>query len=642
MFTLSAGNIQTSVELTNINLQVMSGDASDSSAVANLNGDNSETDRIKKKLTLDEAAAHAPLKKSNGQDDSNRDSPHKTDSETDSSDSSPHIQTVFSDDTSEGSAQSYITNPMRPRALTFDIEDNAELPPTLKEGIPERIRKNYELLLAKTHPDEVSSENRLFTYITPQGLYQYNAEADAFIQILNLPELQELDLGGFIDKIENLSEISEINLNDKIDISQWQALENKISNNKGHTIIGYSINEEVYLRFWGQLFHLYYKIASTLGYEARIYQYPPRIDDGEKIFLNWTQKNWVQDVTMSVRTAGFALLLSTTIATTYFSLFENDPTRTKLNNFYINNSQYFLIGAMLILAMAGFLLCFSNHTKIKVQNRLHRLFLVTESLIGNTRSWTTYATLLLSPLFPQSTVLSIVTYGFIPVAAYAIQQGFKHNALYDSERHINIAMQPKANTFFLALGYATSNSVFMKLGIGPLVNIYYYFKNSEAAYLQETAIIDNIQYAALGIAFITHILRYPLNNSIVQITGRYSTNVLNGLSHTFLDCYAAYEGLYDLLTITLFQTNTPTKKDILYYTFDFFFLGAIYLCALNVSYANTPNLPELSVRPVIEEKGLVNFIYNKTLTLFWLQKRAEPSRDGSIELAALSVPANNA
>lgn len=61
------------------------------------------------------------------------------------------------------------------------IVDDTELPTgTAKESFRFRFRLMYDRIFAQHHPTVVSAEDHLFTYLTPQGLYQYQRVTGGF------------------------------------------------------------------------------------------------------------------------------------------------------------------------------------------------------------------------------------------------------------------------------------------------------------------------------------------------------------------------------------------------------------------------------------------------------------------------------
>lgn len=148
--------------------------------------------------------------------------------------------------------------------------------------ISNRIQRNHKLLLMTQLPTDTALFHTTSILILDDGLYQVCREFNKFKQILAYDEFKLIvpTLACVMD-LENQSGVS---IYDDLTLKQLNRLEQLIRDRKGHSIIGYSINEEIFLRALGE--------------------YPPAPDALSKRILNFINTDIVRDTSVSLRSGG--------------------------------------------------------------------------------------------------------------------------------------------------------------------------------------------------------------------------------------------------------------------------------------------------------------------------------------------------
>jgi len=500
-----------------------------------------------------------------------------------------------------------IHNPMA-RSLSQDLESNFHLPEPIAASIADRIRQNRALMLAKKQPEQLDSKNHFYSYLTPDGLYQYHSEQKKFIAVLDQAMLTELGLVDFMAQATHLDENTELNLNDKLDIKQWQALENKVQAHNGFSTFGFSINEEVFLRFWGHVFQLGYLPVRLVGYDAREYTYPPRRDDLEKLFLNCTQNEWVQDVMISIRTGAQAQLLLGALTQAIFQFIANDSAATKYDLFSNSGIKYLLIYASGVALLSFVALHNSCIDRNLSEGVLHRMRLLMESTVGNTENWTNYAPIVLAPLAASSnsSYAEIMIIGFLLATFYGLYRGIRTNDTRYEAKFINMSKNTLPKVGYFALSYALTESSFSLLGINLLMNsIGYYHKNTADPQVlkQYDAIFDIIRYSVTGFIFSANLMRYPKANKSLQSIGMYACNIINGFSFSMLDSYSLFLIFVQMLIVSNGGNYQANPQNRVFNAFYFISQALTLAASLSLTFSNTRNLPIIYVDPISDSNS---------------------------------------
>lgn len=504
-----------------------------------------------------------------------------------------------SDSRQTNSNDDEIHNPMVRRSLSLDLESNTQLPEPIVASIADRIRQNRELILAKKQPDQLDNQNHFYSYLTPDGLYQYNSEHKKFIAVLDQAALTELGLANFMTQASYLDENTELKLNDKLAIKQWQALENKVQAHNGFSTFGYSINEEVFLRFWGHVFQLGYLPARLAGYDARDYTYPPRRDDLEKILLNWTQNELVQDVMISIRTGAQAQLVLGFLIEVYFQFFHTNNSEEEDALFLAKNMEYLLsfASAVTFLSFIALHNCYINRNFS--ESALHRLRLIMESIVGNIENWNNYVPIALTPLAvcSNSSYTEVMMFGLLPVILYGLYRGVRTKDTRYESYFINVDKNTPPKVAYYALSYALTESSFSLLSINLLMNsIGYYHKNTADPQVlkQYNDIFDIIRYSVTSFIFSANLVRYPKANKSLQSFGMYACNTINGFSLSMLDSYAFFFLFLQILVVSTGGDHSNPQNSV-FNTFYFGLQALTLLASITITFPNCKNLPILSI-----------------------------------------------
>ena len=128
---------------------------------------------------------------------------------------------------------------------------------------------------------EVDEKFNLVTIITPDGVHQLNQEIKAFKCLITADEFKAKHGSPFLTRAAQVIATEGELIHDELTMAQLNILESSIRMRHGHTIIGYSINEEVFLRLLGE--------------------YPPAPAAFSKRVLDSMHTPIVRDISVSIR-----------------------------------------------------------------------------------------------------------------------------------------------------------------------------------------------------------------------------------------------------------------------------------------------------------------------------------------------------
>ena len=117
-----------------------------------------------------------------------------------------------------------------------------------QSSIFKRIVKNHELRYMACLPENNESNRNKYKFtsiITSQGLYQMNREVHEWMRILTVEQLEQvasvLVQSNKVERDDGLAY-------DDLTLNQLKELDKVVRDHRGYTIIGYSINEEVFFK----------------------------------------------------------------------------------------------------------------------------------------------------------------------------------------------------------------------------------------------------------------------------------------------------------------------------------------------------------------------------------------------------------
>ena len=511
--------------------------------------------------------------------------------EQNNSDSPESTASTVSQTTSLGSSEDELV----PTALFSEVKE------TISESalIGKRIVKNYELRMMASLPENNQTNRDYFRRIsmmTPDGLYQFNEEIQQIKCILNASELEKVTV--IFKNAHLIDEPMGVSVYDELTLRQLNKLEAEVRSHGGFTVIGYSINEEVFLKLMG------------LGF----YQYPPEPDAYPSEILKLINKPLSRDISISLRSMVQSYIVFNYLMRSYFEF--NNQSDDAYYELSIENTKWFLLALSSMLAVNLLLLRGGFTDKERVSAIINRSVLIESSMIGAAQNWMTYPALFLPPLW--------IEYGFIPALAYGSYCGrFDNNELFTLPV-INISNQTKINTISTGLSYALTAGSLWSLGlIYPINDLFFLNKNisDPKVYNEFEQALMIAQYSVLAITLMAQMARYPHNDRKCQAFGRYSSNVINGLSYTWLDSAAA-SVFVGMLTTLIFGNNPPAgNKNFL--AMSFTLLAFIQIYTFMTTFATTKDLPEYSIEPVPPQDS----IYTKMKNFFNLKINGRQSRE---------------
>lgn len=522
-----------------------------------------------------------------------------------------------------------IENPIhqsRPVNLLESFNE-AEAPQTI--SIADRIRPTFEIHLSSE--EEITHciiHDINWSFITPIGLQQYDYELKKITVVLSVEELQNLGLGEFVEESRHVRFDEEANLtydelveakkktniNDRLTFEQWKNLEIAlIKSPYGRTVIGYSINEEVYLKFWGHVFQLYYQSLKHLGYPARDYQYPPRKDDAEKLMLDFCQKKTVKDFRLSIQVAGYiswSIILS---LLNFFAFLNNQSQNSNFNNLFIHLNSILLYVSCGIFGLAfGFvkLPYFEHNFTYKI---LSKSCLVSQTYIGNLYRLINYTVLFFPNISGQNLTQTIV-YSIPFLAIGSLYLGLQKKDKLAQNTYININKLTIIKQIYHAFDWASYNQSMLGVGSNTLINLAFYFDNFDDSVANEYYAISNYcLYIYLGILFSLHLLNNPLFNEKIRYFALNGCNITNGISYSFHDAWIFFTTIYIPASLSIFKKDVTTKADYLDNALYFTAISLTYLFAIHISFSSTQNIPKYSLREVSVKNDNNHSFFKKTM-----------------------------
>ncbi len=498
-----------------------------------------------------------------------------------------------------------------------------------RERISERIDKNYELRLMRTLP-EVNDRFALTTIINPEGVYQLNQEINTFRCLFSAEEftIAHGELCFLLQHATIVSELDGILIYDALTLKQLNTLEQAIRLKFGYTIIGYTINEESYLRSVNFIMRRLF---------SHTHEYPPLPEAMSRQFLYFSRKPIVEDISVSLRVTIQTYLLFRYLLTTYFQYTKDTTDDYEGVKFKYNYASWYLLSLSVLVALNLLLLRSGLLDRAKLLLKLTRIRFIEESIIGLTSNLTNYGALILSP--------TLIADSFFPVLVLAGIIG-----CYRSNKAVvNLAYYTTAHfllkTFFESLTVGSFCGLGMK---GPVFILFFLnTKNNVATQTSYTQDWHIAGYIASTLMLVVSLPRHPRCSLKYQRRGDHASNIVNGISIALLDGYA----LFTLINLSFimfygvdnFSKNKPIEP-ALYCTFT----TLAFLVTFLTTFPGVPNLPEYSLEQNPIKQPIPMKIYrffNETKTgglprAVLMVSRAKPAT--SIEGVELSAKASTA
>lgn len=473
--------------------------------------------------------------------------------------------------------------------------ENAEQERAL--SLAKRIVKNYELRYMARLPDN-TTDNRLryktTSIITRDGLYQVNQEINEFRRILTVRDLYEINPD--LTKERESTEPEGVLIYDELTLEQLNQLEGLVRDHRGYGVIGYSINEEVFLKLVG------------LGY----YEYPPMPDSYPKEVLNLINKPITRDVSISLQTMVQSYIVFNYLMRTGYEY--DNKSDDAYYDFSIANTQWFLIALSSIVIINLSLLRSGCIDKEALHATLNRLILILSSMIGSAQNWTSYPKLIPLVFQGKSIPPDIINGGFIPALMYGAYCGrFDKNELFTLPV-VNISKRTEWNTFWYGLSYACTAGSLWSLGlIYPINTLFFLHKDmsEHKVNVEFTQDLMTVQYAVLILTILAQIARYPLASAHIRKFGVYSSNVINGLSYTLLNSGASF--IFTGMIATLLFGNNPSPSNTGVTALDFISQTTILIYAFMTTFPTTRDLANYSIEPIPKGESTCNRVKNYIL-----------------------------
>ncbi len=456
---------------------------------------------------------------------------------------------------------------------TAPLSDIESLDPIelFRNDISKRIVRNHKLIYKVNLPeinDDNLEEYKFTSIITRDGLHQLDSNFEKWQLILTAERLS-----GILPSISNntvLSERDDDLVYDDLTLEELNSLEREIKDHHGRSIIGYSINETVFLT------------AIGLGR----YEFPPKPEDYPAQVLNLINKPIVRDISLSVRSAAQALLLFAFFIEGYLQYDTKNEEFT--DSFYFKNILWFLVVTAAVMSISIALLRSPLLDKVKMFALINRVMLIEKSMLSISQNWMTYGSLIIPT--------KIVGYGIILMMLYGFINGYyDKNELYRTSV-INVARRTALKTFWHGISYALTTGTFISKGLKFLTSDIVFAKHTNddahsfAIYYRDLSII---QYTACSLAFLCHLARYPNASNSIQRYGRYASNISNSAGYVMLDNYAIFQMISMVFGVTVGENIYPDQKGILTAFYGLQLLTFIY--TILTAFPTTPDLPEFSM-----------------------------------------------
>lgn len=490
-----------------------------------------------------------------------------------------------SSSTSSTSSDDSTRSPLTPQSLIEEFDQAADeaAPNDTQLSIANRIVKNHQLNLMSELP-ALNIDDPLLTrttIITVNGLFQFDHEYKEFRLRLAPETLKTIGFANFLDRASDPeTPIQTISLYDELTLEQLLQLEKALRDNRGRGVIGYTINEEVFLKLIG------------LGQ----HEYPPKPDTYPAQVLTWVNKPLVKEITTSLRTSAQGLILFGNLVATYLQY--DTKNQTPYDDFFYKNVYIFLIIVTSIFLTEMFLLRSGFFNKELILNGINRLRLIEESMIGSLTNWIAYASL----IFPNI----VIKYGLLPVLLFALKQGWDDDNAPSSL--INIANNTRTKTIVNALFLALTTSSFFGYGLEYFMGdiVYATISDDSQATKQFSKDCTYMQYTVCIITFLSDILRYPYASNNIQWLGRYSSNIINSLGCVMLDNYSMFVIISMIIGLMLPNGIAYNQTGLLAMFYSLQIITLFY-CFIT-SFSSTPELPEYSIEPNPFEPNIFTLI----------------------------------
>lgn len=427
-----------------------------------------------------------------------------------------------------------------------------------------------DILTVLEKKKHVFSINTL-TVITSDGLFQFNQELNQMKCLLDKDWFYQHHLTVFTEQANNAPTQGTL-IHDALTIENLLLLENASIAVRGHTIIGYTINERIFCYLIG-------------------YHYPPSPDAYSKRWLNLMHRPMVNDVLLALKVTFYSVLV-------FAPSFVHDTAFKNLTWYYLSILGFFAINLLLLRGNCLPKKPWSSILNCGIQIEKNIIVVIT----------------LWFPLIAYSNLASrkdpVETYGLIPLLILAIIRGI------DSYRLSNVSMfnifnRPRYNILLNGCCYGLMTSALFSLGVD--IPIYFScvmthrtdddnFGNHTQCRMFTQNIKNIIEVSIFPILFLAHLMRYPYTTLSTQTMGRYVSNVMNAMGNVLLNTYLyssiSFIFITDLFLLLQLPYNWPLAEDLIF----IYLQPLVFLGSFLTSFPNTLNLPELSIEPLPPEK----------------------------------------
>lgn len=501
---------------------------------------------------------------------------------------SSQAKPLFSSHLPEFSEQELIANERKQTSCTTDLETSLQTFEIKKVGKPEeefsderiadRIVTGYKLCLMKNLP-ETKESYEYTTIITPQGIYQLNQEIDNFKCLLNAEEIQAIhDLSMLLQQAA-ATYLEEGSIYNTLTLKQLNLLEKIIQAKHGHALIGYPVNEEIYI-------YVINFLAKWLCHGSS--EYPPLPESHSRWMLKLIHQPIVLDVSTSLRVAAQSFLLMGYLGNTYFRYTQEIDDDYVGEQFFVRNALWLLLTLNGFMALSLALLRSGCIDKAWLLAGMNRIRITEQFILACTSNLTNYGQLFV----PKS----LIKQCFFPVMLLAGIVGyFKSNKPIINISHHTM---PKFlfRNFFLALTVGS----FFSLGMQPLIRAMFFLyqsagSSSEGAYSTWSYAQDVsfVRYLAFTIMIVVSFARYPYAHESWQRFGLYASNLMHAISIALLDNFALFVFVNYSFSVFYGLDFSPTEPiaPAIFCTLQALTLLAVFL----VTFPNTLNLAEYSI-----------------------------------------------
>ena len=442
------------------------------------------------------------------------------------------------------------------------------------ERIAERIVNGYELRLM-THLPTYNERLQHTTIITAEGIFQWNADIEQWAYRISVENFNTAyqALSFLLERASEVTDQEGILIYNALTLQQLNALDQALRLHQGHTIIGYSICEEIYLR------EINFLVWLVCGRFSK-YDYPPLPESYSKRLLTFIQRPIVLDIASSLRIAAQSFILFYFFVKSYVQYTtENQYGYTQFMN---NNNNWIFLSFYSVIVMNLFLLYSGCLDKKRILLVMIRLRWIEQSIIGMVSNLLNYGPFLASTSVITGSILPLIILGGL--IGYYKRIG----------EIINIAQWTSFQ--FLLRGFFSSltGASFCAAGFnGFLIDVFFLYApdDTQEEYVQDGRIV---RYSAFAMIMLLSLFRNPIASLITQHWGRYANNWMNGISIALLDNYALtlliQFPIFTIMGNTVFSPQEPIAP-----TFFCMFTALSFISVFLVTFPTTPNLPEYSL-----------------------------------------------